>query len=79
MRVPVIASRCGSLSAVAQGSLEIDPLDHTDIASKITQLFSDDELQQVVAADGWTNSRRYSKDWGPNGLIGAVRQVCELS
>ena len=71
-----MSSRCGSLSEVAIGSLEIDPMDHMDIAAKITDLFSDDELQQTVAEDGWRNSRRYSKEWGPNGLIAAIRQVC---
>jgi glycosyltransferase involved in cell wall biosynthesis len=75
LRVPVVSSRCGSLAEVALGSLEIDPLDHRDIAATITDLTSDDQLKQTVADDGWTNARRYSKEWGPNGLIAALDHV----
>jgi glycosyltransferase involved in cell wall biosynthesis len=76
MRVPVIASRRGSLREVADGSVEIDPLDHRDIAAKITDVISDDDLRAAVAVDGWANSRRFSKEWGPNGLLSAIRHAC---
>ena len=76
LRVPVISSRAGSLREVAIGSVEIDPTDHRDIAAKITDLVSDDERKEAVAEEGWRNSRHYSKEWGPNGLISAIRRVC---
>jgi hypothetical protein len=75
LRVPVIASRRGALVEVAEGSLEIDPEDHRDIAEKIVQLISDDELKQSVATAGWTNSRRFTKEWGARGLVEAVNFV----
>jgi glycosyltransferase involved in cell wall biosynthesis len=75
MRVPVIASRRASLSDVAQGSLEIDPEDPRDIAEKITQLTSDEELRRQVADEGWANSRRFTKDLGAAGLLDAIAFV----
>jgi len=78
MRVPVIASRRHSLAEVADGSLEIDPEDHMDIADKITQLISDDELRAEVAEQGWLNSRRFTRELGAHGLIAAVNHVLQL-
>ncbi len=76
LQVPVIASRRGALSEVAQGSLEIDPLDPRDIAEKISALISDGELGAKIAEQGWLNSRRYTKEWGAHGLVSAVTAVC---
>ena len=75
MRVPVIASRRASLAEVAQGSLEIDPEDPRDIADKITQLTSDDELREQIADAGWHNSRRFTKELGAAGLLEAIAFV----
>lgn len=72
MRVPVIASRRGGLAEVALGSMEIDPTDHMDIANKITELTSDDDLKAAVIESGWHNSRRFTREQGAVGLISAV-------
>lgn len=72
MRVPVISSRRGGLAEVAQGSIEIDPTDHMDIANKITDLTSDGDLKASVIEQGWQNSRRFTREQGAAGLISAV-------
>jgi glycosyltransferase involved in cell wall biosynthesis len=77
LQVPVIASRRGSLAEVADGSLEIDPEDHLDIAEKITTMTSDEQCRAEVVSAGLTNVRRYTKEWGAHGLYSAIGRVME--
>lgn len=56
--IPVFPSRCGSLSDVAKGSIEIDPKNIHDIAEKINSINSDEELRRKCIEDGLVNVRR---------------------
>ena len=76
LSIPVLASRCGSLSDVAKGSLEIDPIDLRDIADKINTIHSDEVVRAKCIREGLINVKRFTKEAGAKGLLDAYYCVC---
>ncbi|MFW6002432.1 MAG: glycosyltransferase [archaeon] len=71
LNIPVLASRCGALVDVAQGSLEIDPYNYYDIAEKVNNVHADENLRKEIVQSGKQNVRRFTKEAGAKGLLEA--------
>ena len=76
--VPAISTRCGALAEVATGSLEIDPDDPVQIAAQITALLASEELRDHTIHAGYSNTTKYTTEWGAHGLLSAVEFVMSL-